>query len=244
MTCLSDEFLDEWRERLRQAMLGHPQHHLNWRLRRDFYVELGNETPEARAFRGWLAVLCAQKVLPIAMTHLPDESLPFQQLSAALQLLKGGIPAESIQRLLDAGYHFVYHECLDGSHRRDVQRAVFCGYKALLEAQGEFQPDPFGGLGPEWVDSAEAEFQSAATAEAASYAATAWAGSSGTDDADILVIDPERLRDFWLWWLDEGWPIAFQLAQRFQFVPRLQPDPVSLNADLHSEPLSEYDKEE
>lgn len=51
MTCLSDEFLDEWRERLRQAMLGHPQHHLNWRLRRDFYVELGNETPEARAFR-------------------------------------------------------------------------------------------------------------------------------------------------------------------------------------------------
>lgn len=103
MTSLNDEFLNDWRERVRQAMLRHPQHHLSWRLRRDFYVELGNETPEARAFRGWLAVLCAQKVLPIAMTHLPDESLPFRQLSAALQLLKGGIPAESIQRLLDAG---------------------------------------------------------------------------------------------------------------------------------------------
>ncbi len=217
---------EHWKEPLRQDMLGHVQHHLDGMLRQQFYDDIGYDTKEARAFRGWLAVLCVQKVLPILLAADPTDSAPFDELSACISLLLGGQPPRDLLILENANYHghWINMRYLTGRPPENALAVRMSSFKAMLEIKAwdsEFGwQSPFHGVqvldkqGQPYAVTDEYWAGSAGTGDAAGAAAVAWACS-----AESRACDPERLRQFWTWWLDEAWPqaayYAAELPERF-----------------------------
>lgn len=201
-------------------MLAHPEHHLDWRLRRAFYLELGNETAWARAFRGWLAVLSAQHTLPILLRVCPHDNSIFDELSACIAHLSGKESPHDLHRLTDLSYHGHWWPVIhfNGKPIENAIAVLFASYKAMLEVKrwdgelGWLDPFEFSTVldehGREKTDITDEEWiHTAGVGDAASAAAVASACSE-----DSTACDPERLKTFWLWWLDEAWRLAARLA--------------------------------
>ncbi|WP_168733519.1 hypothetical protein [Deinococcus sp. Arct2-2] len=207
-----------------------PLHHLPWRLRRAFYADLGSEAG-GRRVKGWLAILSAQRVLPLVLSATPWEPQPLQDLDAAVRFLRGwtypihdepGFTPERVSLASydsgEGGYDFFTDES-----RADVLRAAVAAGKALLEASSD--RDPFGGASNIHQHGESLTFSSVkqadediegddemfsvliAVGDAAGAAAVASACGPETSSCD-----PERLAAFWTWWLDDALPLAFKLA--------------------------------
>ncbi len=250
--------LDLWREKLEAAMLEHPQHHLDWRLRRDFYLDLGSDV-FARRFRGWLAVLAAQHVLPLVMYRLPYEPQPFRELDACIRLLRGMHCVQDIEELKDESYHWrgsgVGRDLLTGEALLNVDIAAFTAYKALLEVDGWLNPFQWagdvrqgegyfvmGGTGTHPGERTAEEFTDeqwahmAAVGDAASCAAVASACS-----AESITCMPERLQQFWMWWLNDAWRLAEQLAAPSEELYRERETNQDVSLDGHvNDPLDGF----
>jgi hypothetical protein len=215
---------------MRAAMEGHPQHHLPWRLRRTFYADLGSGA-YGRRVKGWLAILSAQRVLPLVLRAIPWEPQPLQDLDAAVRFLRGWTypihdePGFTPDRVSQASYDSGDggYDLFTGESRADVMRAAVAASKALLEASND--RDPFEGasnihqhgksLTFSSVSQADDDIQGddetfsvlIAVGDAAGAAAVASACGPETS-----ACHPERLAAFWSWWLDDALPLAFKLA--------------------------------
>ncbi len=214
-----DEVLGRWRERLRGAMLADPRHHLDFALRRAFYLELGQETRLVRAFRGWLAVLCVQKVLPIILQATPSDREPLDELSACISHLLDAEMLLSLRRTLDSNYHgsWVHLQYFYPELPENALAVRMASFRAMQEVK--HWDNDYGWLDPfETARMVDGRGQDLPTTDAD------WVGSAGVGDAastaavafacseESTVCDPEKLRAFWEWWLDEGWERALFFA--------------------------------
>lgn len=208
---------------MRENMLEHSEHHLDWRLRRAFYLELGQETAWARAFRGWLAVLCVQKVLPILLKVHPAERQIFDELSASIAYLQGQASPHDLRRLLDDSYHGHWYGLLDFCGHPPPENALavrMASFKGMLEVKN--WDEDYGWLEPLWELTVLDEHNQpkettdedwihlAMIGDAASAAAVAFACTETSPSCY-----PDKLRAFWTWWLDDGWSMAERLAHTY-----------------------------
>lgn len=208
-----------WTEPLRQNMLQHPQHHLGGELRQQFYDAVGSGTKEARAFRGWLAVLCVQKVLPILLAVDPTDRAPFDEVSACISRLLGATSPHDLLMLENDNYHgnWVNMQCVTGKTPENALAVRMSSFKAMLEIKAWDSETgwekPFDGTrvldehGQTVTVNDEYWVGMAGWGDGAGAAAVAWACS-----AESKACDPERLKQFWTWWLDEAWPQAAYYA--------------------------------
>ncbi|WP_288479987.1 Imm5 family immunity protein [uncultured Deinococcus sp.] len=234
--------LNPWVQRLRSAMLHDPSHHLPWRERRAFYEALGDQTA-ARQLRGWLAILSAQRALPVALIRTPWDPQPLQNLDAAIRYVKGqdyplpGRGGLSADVMLDASYDAVSegYDLLMDHYHADGSRACAATYKALLEATGHLNRFEYvhrysfeggttvfsGGLrlGDDQITATDEDWSVLTEGDAAGAAAVALSCTS-----ESSTCDPQKLRAFWMWWLDEALPRACQIARYEQ--------PESVSSDL------------
>ena len=227
-----------------RAVEAHPRHALEWFLRRRLYRAFGSfEQGKVRAARGWLAILAAQKVLPLFIERLPYHSLPLHLVAVAIDELSAYrdgtyvVTYDQTERgkdLLELSYGALGNELYEDEQARTffaADLAATAADKALREARG--WEDPFerlehvyqgtgdhaglmsfrtGTVSDDWVAAAgrgeETWVHLAAVGDTAGAAALAFAYRSS-----VVTCDPNKLRTFWLWWLTEALPKAWQLSQ-------------------------------
>jgi hypothetical protein len=210
-------------------MYAHPQHHYDWRRRRDLYHLLhATDTTGYRA-HGWLAVLAADYVLPIFTTQFPDDPLPQQLIAYATRVMRGEVRNRSarLSMLLEDGYTGTGIDCIlydmrDGVVAYNAEYAGEAAYKALLEASGahdllDHTDDLVHGRHAQAFDVAADATPAtvtdrdlahlAAFSDTASAAAMAYACAQAT-----FQLDPVRLAEFWEWWVRYAVPEAWRRA--------------------------------
>lgn len=202
--------LDAWRERFRAAVEAHPQHHLSPPLRRDFYLDL-EDTLFIRRFRGWLAILAVQRVLPILMELTPYEPLPFREIAAAIRLLRRDdeLEDDEVSEILERAYNqngnWPGEDYVTGVEHFHVAAVEFAATKALIEVTG--WRDPFHLAMPPGTpdDQWHGDEQLVLLGDGDTAGSAAMAASCSSQP---FTCDPERLLAFWMWWLDTAWPRA------------------------------------
>ena len=126
----------------------HPQHHFDWRIRRQIY-RLFTMYPLGSRVHDWLAVLTAERVLPIFSTTFPDDDLPPRLFEAAKRIAEDPITVKEIDLdvLLSEGYHGVGLDATQWHNKiaLNAEYAGFAAYKALVEVSGNY--DLLGGVG-------------------------------------------------------------------------------------------------
>lgn len=197
------------------AMYAHPEHHYDWRRRRnmyrymhDHYGKLGHEV------HGWLAVLAAEQVLPIFIATFPEDSLPDQLVRRARQFMQKVPPAqcEAVDELQEAGYQATGIDCMTwrSTIAYNAEYAGNAAYKALLEACGihhllnDTEQLIWGqcvqqfhlpqNMTPDEVTDCEIAHL-AAFCDTAGTAAIAMACTK-----EQFHLDHDRLKAFWEWW--------------------------------------------
>ena len=217
-------------------MQADPQHHLPPRRRRAIYAALaGAPDPGLRTAPYWLGVLAAQRVLPLFQARCPDDELPPALLAAAIGLLERRLDDASAAEMEDQGYRASQNAW---GYEQDelpwpVGLAADAAYHALKEARG-YEPltdlDSFLRQGTVVLDPSEerpAEPAPQLTPAPSEQALNdeALCQMDNRDTASIAAVasastefgptcDPERLRTFWSWWLQEALPAAVEAARR------------------------------
>ena len=219
-------------------MQADPQHHMPPKRRRAIYAALaGAAEPAVRAAPHWLAILAAERVLPLFEAKCPEDTLPPALVEAARGTLEGRLDAAIAADLEEQGYQASRNAW---GYQEDelpwpVGLAADAAYHALREARGhqpltnleaflrqgtvvldpsEEQPDqpaphlPPAPGGPDLNDEALCQMDNRDTASIAAVAAAAAEFGPGCD--------PERLRAFWSWWLQEALPAAVATARRWR----------------------------
>src|SRR5690349_12295410 len=80
----------------RQKVQGQGQGHFLPRWRMEFlYTDLANISLGHKNFYGWLAVVTAEKVLPLFIAEMPQEKAPLRLIKLAKRICQGSIAAES-----------------------------------------------------------------------------------------------------------------------------------------------------
>src|SRR6266508_3806362 len=78
------------------AMYAHPDHHYDWRRRRDMYQHMHDQYGQrGHEAHGWLAVLTAEHVLPLFTSTFPDDPLPLRLVQGARQIMQKVISPQS-----------------------------------------------------------------------------------------------------------------------------------------------------
>jgi hypothetical protein len=208
-------------------MHAHAEHHFDWRVRRDLYQAIRALPPhQAYAVHGWLAVITAEHVLPIFTAAINDDPLPKKLLASARQVMEGVVPQDSavVLELLEEGYTGTGIDCLDW---RDTVNyaAEYAGtatYKALLEANGAYDmledtEQHISGQTVQVFNWQETVAPAAVTdyhiAELAAYSDTASAAAIAyACHNDRYQLEPQRLKAFWEWWVQEAIAEAWQRA--------------------------------
>ena len=208
-----------------------PDHRLSHRRRGQIYDALGPLTEDSgRKARGWLAVMTAMRVLPIFQAAFPEDTLPQQLLDMAVSMVQGRGDEAAADELQEWGYNasgnaWGYDEA---EMPWNADMAGSAAYHALKEARG--QPplqhlDKVFKLGvvawPSGEQVTKYPNPQAATqftdedmcqienSDAAAVAAVAFACNAGGP-----TCDPDKLREFWTWWLMEAIPEAWETAHR------------------------------
>jgi Immunity protein Imm5 len=223
------------------------QHHMPPKRRQALYAALASAPdPALRAAPFWLAVLAAQRVLPLFQAQCPDGELPPALLAAAIEFLEGRLDPATAAEMEEQGYRA--SENAWGYEQDElpwpVGLAADAAYHALKEARGH-QPltnlEAFLRQGTVVLDPSEEQ-----PSTPAPHLRARPAGASGTpapgehelndealcqldnrDTASIAAVaaastefgptcDPERLNVFWSWWLREALPAAVDAARRGQ----------------------------
>ncbi len=213
--------LDRLLDATQSAVQRHPEHRLEPARRRAIYEAFGPKTdPVANRARGWLAVLTAQRVLPIFEQALPGEELPRQLIEMAVGVLQGKFDVSLAVRAAADGHEVAgrlwgYDEAAVPWNSNLAGNAA---HRALAEVAGQaplavdaapinaaYDQDKQGIPPNLWSDEKLAQV----AGDAASSAAVAFACS-----ADSPSCDPDKLLEFWEWWLTEAIPTAFKMASQ------------------------------
>ncbi len=224
----------------------HPQHQLDWQLRRAMYTAFGEYTDlSVTRARGRLAILSAQKVYPIFHAAYLDDDLPESLLRAAVGLLDGTVTQDEAAEIQDIGYHIFGNDLYD---ELNVQAAGYSAYKALMEVRG--WRDPFeqvvhGGVLNQSGERVPFTDQELASLEAGDTAGTAAIAFAGNAESDALNV--EKLLSFWEWWLIEAIPLAWDFDVQIVAISAQKPiqsrDPqVYFAAGLRAAQKSSYRK--
>jgi hypothetical protein len=116
-----------------------PQHRLAPQHRRQIYNAFKASTdPVSQRARGWLAVITAQRVLPLFQQEFPEDTLPQDLLNTAIGVLQGKVDDATADDIQGHGYHasgnaWGYDET-EISWNADL--AGCAAYHALEEARG------------------------------------------------------------------------------------------------------------
>src|SRR5579859_419827 len=216
-------------------MQADPQHRLSPQRRQSLYAVLaGAAEPALRAAPSWLAVLAAQRVLPLFQARCPEDELPPALLSAAIDVLERRVDEAAAAELEARGYWASKNAW---GYEADglpwpVGLAADAALRALKEARGhrpladlnallrrgtvELQPDP-----------ANAQPAPAPAAAGDNLNDEDLCQMDGGDTASLAAVaaassefgptcDPQRLLVFWTWWLQEALPAAVAAARRGQ----------------------------
>ncbi len=211
-------------------MQADPSHRLSHQRRSQIYDAMGPLTENiGRYARGWLAVITARRVLPIFQAAFPEDTLPQQLLDMAVSILQGRDDEAAAEELQEWGYNasgnaWGYDEA---EMPWNADLAGSATYHALKEARG--QPplqylDKIFALGVvAWPSGQQIEEYPEArpatqftdedlcqldSSDTAATAAVAFACEAGGP-----VCNPDKLREFWTWWLAEALPEAWETAQ-------------------------------
>ncbi len=200
------------------------QHRLNPNRRRQIYDAFGETTDRtSQQTRGWLAVLTAERVLPIFQQNFPEDTLPKELLETTVGILKGGVNESIADDMQDQGYHASGNTWgyIEEEMPLNADLAATAAYHALLEARGRY---PFRDLqslrkrerirtgdniGEEyWIDRMDEDLVTVGgIGDTAAFAAIASACRQ-----DRLQCDPQELEQFWKWWLTVAIPLAWEAS--------------------------------
>lgn len=215
-----------------EQMRTHPQHHFDWRARRELYHQSKIIAPEqVRQILGRLAIVTAEHVLPIFTAAFPTKRLPHHLVRYARKLVQGTIAVTAPR--LDVLEHLAYHDlgidCLE--LRGPAYNAEYAGtaaYKALLQARkGRHLLDRVetlrrcddggmlmgGGTASPEFDHLQhgSTFTDADFAHLVAYGDTAGAAAIAyACEQERFQLHGDRLREFWEWWVAVALPEAWQ----------------------------------
>ncbi len=212
-------------------MQADPRHRLPPARRQALYAALA-AAPGLNAAPRWLAVLAAERVLPLFRARCPEDELPPALLAAAIGVLEGQRDADTAAELEARGYQASKNAWgYDvGELPWPVGLAADAALRALREARG-YRPltNLAAYLAQDTVmllpGKAGVPARSAAAPGEAALNDEALCQMEDGDTASIAAVsaasseygptcDPERLRIFWTWWLQEALPAAVAAARR------------------------------
>jgi hypothetical protein len=206
-------------------------HHLSYKRRKEIYDAFleSSDDVAGKAMR-WLAVITAQKVLPLFQKEYPDDALPEELITTAISILHGEGNETTVDDIQEQGYlasgaSWGYDE-EEISWNADL--AGRSAYHALMEARGlkplenmdmiyeigvvgmpsgkwiEKFPEPKGA--DQFTDENLCEFPNCDTAGIAAVAFSCQPGGP--------VCDKSKLKQYWIWWLTEAIPKAWEIAAK------------------------------
>jgi hypothetical protein len=207
-----------------------PKHRLSHQRRRKLYdlFKTFSDLNTHRAIQ-WLAVITAQRVLPLFQQEFPDDTLPEELINAAIGVLKGKVNDTTADDIQDQGYQasgasWGYDE---ETITWNADLAGSAAYHALMESRGQ---EPFEHLDKifeigvvsvpsgNWVDKypkpkgadqlTDESLCQFPNSDTAGVAAVAFSCRS-----DGPICDTLKLKEFWVWWLTEAIPKAWEMAQ-------------------------------
>jgi hypothetical protein len=188
---------------LRERVAHRDQHYLLPEERRILYRMF--EAHSEADIRGWLAIIAAQRVLPIFEQEIPEEKVPRIQLYLASKVERGVIPLDSWQ--VRAYFDYGYTSAGDDWGyiiSKTVRLAGFAAHRALAEVIGY---NPLDLISDGERDELFVGTNAMDTAGTAAYAAA----SIDYNDPEIRnVYNYDRLFTFWEWWLREAIPQAWE----------------------------------
>jgi hypothetical protein len=188
--------------------------------RRAIYTAIGNgDDLIARRIRAWLAIFAAQRALPVFQAWFPADDLPLQLVTTALRAVTGDVDEQTIRQMAEWGYHAAGNSW--GYAEEDLPLAVDYAGQAAYYALGSTTHDLYflqdidtkyhtmtaTGMrrisGAEWTNQRLINFPPAS--DVALYAAAAH-----TLDADDVARNADAWYAFWMWWLTEAIPAAWE----------------------------------
>lgn len=202
-----------------QRMNEHPDHHYDWRNRRDMYQLMQDKYgQEGRDAGRWLALITAKKVLPIFTSTIPDDPLPQNLVYAAHQIMTQVISSESesISGLLDDGYHGTGIDCVlwrsvTAYNAEYAGHAAYCslgeamGYPSLLQKTEEYAR-----VDAEITRTTPEKITDLDIAHIDAYGDTAGAAAiAASSQKKHLRLNRKKLRAFWKWWAEIAIPEAW-----------------------------------
>jgi hypothetical protein len=202
----------------------HPEHHYDWRRRRDMYQHMHDYYGErGHEAHGWLAVVAAEQVLPLFTSTFPDDPLPPRLVESARQIMQKVIPPQSdaLDALEDEGYLATGIDCMTwrSTIAYNAEYAGDAAYKALMEARGihdllQATERLVRGQEVQVFDLPENMTAEAITdreiAHLAAYSDTASAAAiASACDKEQFRLTRHELKVFWEWWattaIAEAW---------------------------------------
>ena len=180
------------------------EHALHWSLRRAIYDALSED---GGITQGWLAILAAERVLPI-FEAASNEDLPRRLIALAKDVLAGSLGEEEAWETANEAHYEI--GAMGDALPLNAYFAAVAASRAVIEACGH---DPFEGLGGfgEFLDQdmdadelpSDEDFSDEELAEIGGDAASSAAVASACR-TDNSACDPAKLLDFWMWWLTDA----------------------------------------
>lgn len=206
------------------------KHRLKPQRRRQIYESLkkGSDSYGHQSCK-WLAILAAKRVLPIFQKEFPENTLPKELLTNAIGVLEGKKGIESAYNIQDQGYHAAGntwgHDESEISWNADMSGRA--AYNALKETRGQTpfsDLDKYFKLGEVVIPSGNIVTEYPKPISATEYTDEDLCQIEPSDTASCAAVafscrpdgpycDPAKLLEFWTWWLSEGIPEAWKLAQ-------------------------------
>jgi len=191
------------------AVQTHPQHALLPFQRHMIYDYFGKvAVVSSRRRRGWLAIITAERVLPLWQQARPQDNQAEQLLVHARLALRSEDDLQFATTLAGDVWNWFMNDYGDRRRFKEIQRTAEAFYvlaaavQALLVAAGKDNSE--GCVDQE--DDTDADVDAWST-DAAGWAIAAFAGPTWEQDSD----NAKRL-EFWTWWLATAVPTAWEAA--------------------------------
>ncbi len=207
-----------------QAIRQHPSHQFLPAVRRAFYDSLSPDPPFAMQAEGWLAVIAARRVLPLFKNAIPDEHSPEELLELAEALLRNQADRASARTRI-AEEHYIAGNLWGYAFMEEDEMPVnvmFAGWAAHRAVQEAYGTKPLTRLGQFYMFKGNAEDKQVISGKEWTDLEAAPSGQGDAASCAAMAVscdsagrcDPEKLREFWEWWLIDAVPLAWESAMK------------------------------